>query len=56
METTQGYTIVLGGSFLILLLVRGFPLLVDLVNYLVPLISKHLVYRYVVHRHQLLGP
>jgi predicted ferric reductase len=56
MDTSLVYAIVIGGSFLFLLLINGLPLITRLVRYLSPLVSKHLIYRYILHRHRLLGP
>jgi hypothetical protein len=56
MDITKVYAIVIGGSFGLLLLINGLPLIARLVKYLSPLISKHLIYRYVLHRHRVLGP
>jgi hypothetical protein len=56
MDISQAYAIVVGGSFCLLLLINGLPLIARLVRYLSPLVSKHLIYRYVLHRHRLLGP
>ena len=44
MEISQAYAIVIGGSFFLILLVNGLPLIARLVRYLSPLISKHLIY------------
>jgi hypothetical protein len=56
MDITKVYTIIIGGSFGLLLLINGLPLIARLVRYLSPLVSKHLIYRYILHRHRLLGP
>lgn len=56
MESSQIYSLVLGGSFALLLLVNSLPLIARLARYLSPLISKHLTYSYVLHRHRFLGP
>ena len=40
----------------LLLLINGLPLITRLVKYLSPLISKHLIYRYIIYKHRLLGP
>jgi hypothetical protein len=56
MDTSLVYAIVMGGSFLLLLLINGLPLIARLIRYLSPLVSKHLIYRYILHRHRLLGP
>jgi hypothetical protein len=55
MDTSLIYAIVMGGSFLLVLLINGLPLIACLVRYLSPLISKHLIYRYILHRHRLLA-
>ncbi|KAI9774177.1 MAG: hypothetical protein M1839_001879 [Geoglossum umbratile] len=56
MDISQAYAIVIGGSFFLILLINSLPLIARLVRYLSPLISKHLIYRYILHRHWLLGP
>jgi hypothetical protein len=56
MDITKIYAIIIGGSFGLLLLINGLPLITRIVRYLSPLVSKHLIYRYILHRHQLLGP
>ena len=56
MDISLIYAIVMGSSFCLLLLINGLPLITRLVRYLSPLILKHLIYRYILHRHQLLGP
>ncbi|KAH6696622.1 hypothetical protein BKA61DRAFT_682836 [Leptodontidium sp. MPI-SDFR-AT-0119] len=56
MDTSHIYAIALGGSFLLLLLINSLPMIIRLIKYLSPLFSKHLTYRYTVHRHRLLGP
>jgi hypothetical protein len=56
MDISQAYAIVVGGSFCLLLLINGLPLIARLVRYLSPPLSKHLIYRYVLYRHRLLGP
>ena len=56
MDISLIYAIIIGGSFGLLLLINGLPLIARLVRYLSPLVSKHLVYRYILHRHRLLGP
>jgi hypothetical protein len=55
MDISLVYTIIMGGSFLLPLLINGLPLIAHLVRYLSPLVSKHLIYRYILHRHRLLG-
>lgn len=50
------YAIVVGSIFCVLLLLNGLPRLARLVGCLSRLISKHLIYRYVLHRHRFLGP
>jgi hypothetical protein len=56
MDISLIYAIIMGGSFLLLLLINGLPLITRIVRYLSPLILKHLIYRYTLHRHRLLGP
>jgi hypothetical protein len=56
MDITKVYAIIIGSSFGLLLLINSLPLIVRLVKYLSPLVSKHLIYRYVLRRHRLLGP
>jgi len=56
MDASQVYGIVIGGIFCVLLLINGRPLIARLVRYFSPLISKHLIYRYVLRRHRFLGP
>lgn len=50
------YAIVLGGTFCILLVISGLPLIARCVRYLSPFVRTHLVYRNVLDRHRLLGP
>ena len=56
MDPNQVYAIVMGGMAFTLLLVNALPWLVRLCHYLSPLMSKHMVYHYLLHRHRLLGP
>lgn len=56
MDTSIIYAIVVGSSFGLLLLINGFPLFARFVRYISPLVSKHLVYHYILDRHRLLGP
>ena len=56
MDISLIYAIIMSGSFGLLLLINGLPLIARLVRYLSPLVSKHLIYRYILHRHRLLGP
>jgi len=56
MDISLVYAIVIDGSFFLLLLINGLPLITHLVKYLSPLMSKHLIYRYILHRHRLLSP
>ena len=56
MDITIVYANIIGGGFGLLLLINSLPLIIRLVRYLSPLISKHLIYRYILHRHRLLGP
>ena len=56
MNISQVYAIVIAGIFCVLLLINGHHWIARLVRYLSPLISKHLIYRYVLHRHRLVGP
>ena len=56
MDITLVYTIVVSSCFGLLMLINGLPLIARLVRYLSPLVSKHLIYRYVLHRHRFLGP
>lgn len=56
MDITELYAIIVGGSFCFLLLLNGLPFITRLVRYLSPLVSKHLTYRYILHRHGLIGP
>jgi hypothetical protein len=56
MDISLVYAIVMGGSFCLLLLINSLPLITRLVRYLSPLVSKHLIHRYILHRHRLLGP
>jgi hypothetical protein len=56
MDVSQVYAIVIGGIFCVLLLINGRPWVARLFRYLSPLISKYLIYRYVLHRHRFLGP
>lgn len=56
MDINQAYAIIVGGCFCLRLLINSLPLIARLVRYLSPLISKHLIYRYIFHRHRFLGP
>jgi hypothetical protein len=56
MDISQAYASIIGGSFCLLLLINSPPLIVRFVRYLSPLVSKHLIYRYVLHQHRLLSP
>jgi hypothetical protein len=56
MDLTQIYAIVIGGIFCVLLLLNSLPWIARFVRYLSPLISKHMFYRYILHRHRLVGP
>ena len=56
MDISLIYAIIIGSSFGLLLLINSLPLIARLVRYLSPLVSKHLIYRYILHRHRLLGP
>jgi hypothetical protein len=56
MDLIQVYAVVMGGVFGVLLLLNGWPRIARLVRYLSPLALKHMVYRYILHRHGLLGP
>ena len=56
MDISQVYAIAIGGNFCLLLILNSLPYIVRLVRYLSPLISKHLIYRYLLHRHRVIGP
>lgn len=56
MDIAKVYAVVLGASFGLILLINSLPLIACLVRYLTPRISKHLIYRHILHRHRLLGP
>lgn len=56
MDISVIYAMVIGSSFCLLLLINSLPLITRLAKYLPPLVSKHLIYRYILHRHRLLGP
>ena len=56
MDLTQVYAISIGGAFGVLLLLNGWPWISYFIRYLSPLTSKYMIYRYVFHRHRLLGP
>jgi hypothetical protein len=56
MEITLIYAIVMSSSFCLLLLINSLPLIARLARYLSPLVLKHLIYRYILYRHPLLGP
>jgi hypothetical protein len=49
MDTSLIYAIIMGGSFLLLLLINGLPLIARLVRYLSPLILKYLIYYYILY-------
>ena len=56
MDITKVYAITIGGSVGLLLLINGLLFIAGLARYLSPLISKHLIYRYVLDRHRFVGP
>ncbi|KAI9769850.1 MAG: hypothetical protein M1840_003844 [Geoglossum simile] len=56
MDISQVYAIAIGGNFCLLLILNSLPYIVRLVRYLSPLISKHLIYRYLLHHHRVIGP
>jgi hypothetical protein len=56
MNLIQVYAVVMGGIFSVLLLLNGWHRIARLGRYLSPPVLKHMVYRYVLHRHGLLGP
>lgn len=56
MEITKVYAVALGGTFCMLLIISGLPLIVRCVRYLTPFVRTHLVYNNVLDRHRLLGP
>jgi hypothetical protein len=59
MEITLGYAIAAGGILLILALINLLPHFVQVVTFTWPSfrrVSRYLIYRYLIHRHQLLGP
>ena len=56
MDFDSFYALVLGSVFCILIFANTLPLLLRCSRYLSPLISKHMVYRYLLQRHRLFGP
>ena len=56
MDITQAYGIAAGGILLIFVLKNLRSHIEPLIDGVSLLISKHLIYRYVLHRHRLLGP
>ena len=56
MEITQIYAIVAGGVFLLLMFMKGFPFIQQVLQSLNITISRYLTYPWVVRRHRLLGP
>ena len=56
MEITQIYAIVAGGVFLLLMFMKGFPFIQQILQSLNITISRYLTYLLVVQRHRLLGP
>ena len=56
MDISLIYTIIMGGSFCLLLLINGLSFIARLIRYLSPLILKYLIYYYILYWHQLLGP
>ena len=56
MDISHVYALVMGGSFCLLLLINGLPLIARLIRYLSPLVLKHPIYRYILRRRRLLGP
>jgi len=56
MEITQIYAIVAGGVFLLLMFMKGFPFIQQVLQSLNITISRHLTYPLIVRRHRLLGP
>jgi hypothetical protein len=49
MDITLIYAIVISGSFCLLLLINSLPLIARLIRYLSPLVSKHLIYCYILY-------
>jgi hypothetical protein len=56
MNITKVYTIIIGGSFGLLLLINSLLLIARLIKYFLPFVSKHLIYCYILQRHRLLSP
>lgn len=56
MDVAQVYGIVMSGIICMLLLFSIGPEVARLVRYLTPVTVKHMAYRYILHRHRLLGP
>ncbi len=56
MEITQIYAIVAGGVFLLLMFMKGFPFIQQVLQSLNITISRYLTYPLIVRRHRLLGP
>lgn len=56
MEITQIYAIVAGGVFLLLMFMKGFPFIQQVLQSLNTTISRYLTYPLIVRRHRLLGP
>ncbi|KAF2267286.1 hypothetical protein CC78DRAFT_551974 [Lojkania enalia] len=56
MRFSTVYAIIVGSSFCFLLLLNCLPLIVSLVKYLTPAMSKYLIYNNILYRHQYFGP
>ena len=56
MNLIQVYAIAAGGVFGVLLFLNGRPWIARFIRYLSPLVSMYMVYRYILHRHRLIGP
>ncbi len=55
MEIAQIYAIVVGGVFLTLMILKGFPFIQRILQSVAIIISKYLTYPFIVRRHRLLG-
>ena len=56
MKIAQIYAIVAGGIFFILIIMKGFPFIQRILQSVAIIISKYLIYSFIVRRHRPLGP
>lgn len=56
MEITQIYALAAGGSFLALLIIKGYIFFAQIVQLVLVFLSKYFTYSFVLRRHRVLGP